>query len=173
MGMVTGTAYWASVIKPNTKFDPTWVIELVVSAADAKRLQEESEGVRDSKKDAPFKIAKDEERGGYAVRFTQKVEKADGTKNQAPRVIDADGFPWDERLIGNGSKVTVLYNFYRSEFNGKAWLKGGLRGVRVEELVPYGGDEAEEAFFNPKGKTPSKKAEDDEVPFDDDIPDFR
>lgn len=167
MPQVSGIAYWASVHQPNTKFEPTWTIEVLLSGDEAKKLKELSEELRQSPKDNPLKIVKDEDRGGYAVKIEQRVERASGEKNQAPRVVGEDGEPFTA-LIGNGSKVSVLFNLYRSEYKGKAWIKAGLRAVKVHELVKYAQQEEEDEFF----KGSKKKTTDSSDDFDDDLPDF-
>jgi hypothetical protein len=49
----------------------------------------------------------------------------------APRVVDADGYPWDtDTLIGNGSECEVAFDVW-----GKGWTK--LRAIKVVDLVEY------------------------------------
>jgi len=49
----------------------------------------------------------------------------------APKVVDADGNPWDEDVnIGNGSECEVAFDVW-----GKGWTK--LRAIKVNNLVEY------------------------------------
>lgn len=61
--------------------------------------------------------------------------KADGNKADPIRIVDANGEPWDGRLIGNGSIVDV--KFVVKDY-GVGKKKGVyIRALRVLELVPY------------------------------------
>lgn len=169
MPIVSGTAYWASVQAPNTHFDPKWTIELVVDKAEAAKLKDVMSAVTDNPKAQFQTIKKDEERGGWVVRIEQKCERADGTKNDPPRVVDSDGEPLDA-LVGNGSFVKVLYRAYKSTFKNKEYVKLGLKGVKVIELVPYG-DPEDQDFFEPEDGSveASKKKSSKADEFDDDL----
>ncbi len=166
MPAVTGIAYWASVSKPNTHFDPKWTIELVVNQEEAKKLKESLKAVTDNPKAVLQKVEKDEERGGWRVRIEQRCEKADGTPNEAPRVVDSEGEPFT-RLIGNGSVVKVLYRTYKSIYKNKEYAKLALKAVKVLELVPYGDDQDEEDFYKAEGKNTNLDLGSDD--FDDDL----
>ena len=36
MAIIEGTAYWASLTRPNEKFEPMWRIDLAVDSKDAE-----------------------------------------------------------------------------------------------------------------------------------------
>lgn len=69
------------------------------------------------------------------LSFRSKEMKADGTKADPIRVVDANNQPWGSDLIGNGSVVDA--KFVVKDY-GKGKKKGVyIRAVRVLELVPY------------------------------------
>lgn len=169
MPQISGIAYWASIQKPNTKFEPQWTIDLLINKEQAEELHKAAKELVEGKNDKIFEIKKDEEKGGFIVRFRQKVERADGSLNEAPRVIDITGKPFTA-LVGNGSEVTVLYRLYRTEYKGKGFINGGLRAVKILKHVPYAGTAEEEDFFggsSTKGSSTTNNKND--LPFDDDI----
>ena len=115
MPTVEGKAYWASVTRPNTTFDPVYQIDLAVDDKTAEEFKGKGVSV------------KQDERGSV-VKFKRKVARADGTKNP----IDV--------LVGNGSKVKVLYKPFEWKFAGKSGTSLDLQAVQVIDLVPYGED---------------------------------
>ena len=100
MSVINGTAYWASIQSPNTKFEPTWQIDVGNLDADNKAIAE---------KDG-LNIKTDEIKGEY-VTIKRKVKRKDGNDNTPPVIVDGNKRPMMD-LIGNGSKVNVLYNTY-------------------------------------------------------------
>ena len=93
MPTVEGKAYWASVTRPNTTFDPVYQIDLAVDEKTAEEFKGKGVSV------------KQDDRGSI-IKFKRKVARADGTKNPMPRLVDSAKNPIDV-LVGNGSKVTV------------------------------------------------------------------
>jgi hypothetical protein len=69
----------------------------------------------------------------------EKLLGADGTKNPMPRLVDSAKNPIDV-LVGNGSKVKVLYKAFDWTFAGKSGTSLDLQAVQVLDLVPYGED---------------------------------
>ena len=126
MPTVEGKAYWASVTRPNTTFDPVYQIDLSVDEDTAKSF-----------KDSGVSVKTDDR--GNIVKFKRKVSRADGTKNPMPRLVDSAKNPIDV-LVGNGSKVKVLYKPFDWKFAGKSGTSLDLQAVQVIELVPYGED---------------------------------
>ena len=115
MPTVEGKAYWASVTRPNTTFDPVYQIDLAVDDKTAEDFKGKGVSV------------KQDDRGSI-IKFKRKVARADGTKNP----IDV--------LVGNGSKVKVLYKPFDWTFAGKSGTSLDLQAVQVIDLVPYGED---------------------------------
>jgi hypothetical protein len=160
MPVIKGKAYWASVQQPNKTFEPCWTVQVVVSGEEAKKYKEVLEELRETPKDSLQKIEKDEEKGGYAIRIEQRVHRQDGSENSPPRVVNADGEPFTQ-LIGNGSDVHILYRPARTTYKGRAFLKGFLHGVKVINLIPYVGRNADEEEFYGKSASSSKNESSD------------
>ena len=52
--------------------------------------------------------------------------------------MDSQNNPWDNKLIGNGSVVTVKALPFEWNYAGKSGKSADLAGVQVVELVEYG-----------------------------------
>ncbi len=149
MTVISGTAYWAHVQQPNTTYEPAYSIDILVD--DSNRAAIEADGL-------PIKN-KGDDRGDF-VQLKQKVARRDGSENPAPVVVDANK-EITKALVGNGSKVNVLYSPYEWSMNGKSGVSGILKKVQVVDLVSYGED-----FDVVKGGyTESEATMNDEVPF--------
>ena len=48
MAIVEGTAYWASITRPNEKFEPMWRVDLSVSDKDADEFKSKGINVKES-----------------------------------------------------------------------------------------------------------------------------
>ena len=154
MSVISGTAYWASIQSPNTKFEPSWQIDVGNLDAENKAIAE---------KDG-LNIKTDETKGDY-VTIKRKVRRKDGNLNKAPEVVDAQKRAMIGTLIGNGSEVNVLYSTYEWEFGGKSGVSADLRAIQVTNLVPYNTDaDADAAFGVVEDGFVSKEA-DEEVSF--------
>ena len=75
MPTVEGKAYWASVTRPNTTFEPVYQIDLAVDDKTAEEFKGKGVSV------------KQDDRGSI-IKFKRKVARADGTKNPMPRLVD-------------------------------------------------------------------------------------
>ena len=126
MPTVEGKAYWASVTRPNTTFDPVYQIDLAVDDKTAEEFKGKGVSVKQYER-------------GSVVKFKRKVSRADGNKNPAPRLVDSAKNSIDT-LIGNGSTVKVMYNHFELKFAGKSGTSLDLQAVQVIDLVPYGED---------------------------------
>ncbi len=98
MAIQEGIAYWASVTTPNTKFEPVYTVDLVVSDDVANDFEARGYKVKE--------ISNGDEVIGRAITFKRKVNGPNGMIRQAPKLLDANKNPIDE-LVGNGSKVKV------------------------------------------------------------------
>jgi hypothetical protein len=80
MAVASGKAYWASVTKPNTTFEPVYTVDLVISDSDAQNLQAKGIKVKD------FSL-KDEDGEpqyiGKAITIKRKVNGKNGPR-EAP-----------------------------------------------------------------------------------------
>ena len=152
--VISGTAYWASVITPNTKFDAdgVWTID-VGNLDDLNKKKAQKDGLTIKNKG--------DEKEDF-VTFKRKVRNAKGNLNRQPNVVDANKRLITETMIGNGSKVNVLYEPFEWNFGGKTGVSADLRAVQVTELVPYSTEEDDAFDVVPDGFT-SDEAED--IPF--------
>ena len=152
--VISGTAYWASVITPNTKFDAdgVWTID-VGNLDDLNKKKAQNDGLTIKNKG--------DEKEDF-VTFKRKVRNAKGNLNRQPNVVDANKRLITETMIGNGSKVNVLYEPFEWNFGGKTGVSADLRAVQVTELVPYTTEEDDAFDVVPDGFT-SDEAED--IPF--------
>ena len=125
---------WASVIEPNTKFEPTWEIEAELDEAQAASFRAEGAKVKT-------------EDGVNLIRFKKKVSgtKRDGSiyNNTAPIVVDAAKNPF-KQLIGNGSVVNISYSLRPWEMMGNSGIVADLLAVQVVKHVPYASKTADE-----------------------------
>ena len=139
MPTVEGKAYWASITRPNTTFDPVYQIDVAVDDITAKDFA--SRGV----------TVKEDERG-KVLKFKRKVARQDGTANPMPRLVDAKKNPIDV-LVGNGSQVKVLYKEFEWTFAGKSGRSLDLQALQVIDLIPYGEDfDIAEGYVAENGK---------------------
>ena len=128
MAIIEGTAYWASLTRPNEKFEPMWRIDLSVDSKSAEDLK--SQGI------AVAETTVDEKVIPNIIKFKRKVKKANGEKNSQPQLVDADKKPFD-KIVGNGSKVKVMYKPYEWNFKGKKGVGLDLQAVQVLDLIEY------------------------------------
>ena len=128
MAIIEGTAYWASLTRPNEKFEPMWRIDLAVDDKSADELK--SQGI------ALGETTVDEQTITNIVKFKRKCSKANGDKNTQPQLVDASKNPLD-KIVGNGSKVKVMYKPYEWNFKGKKGMGLDLQAVQVIDLVEY------------------------------------
>ena len=124
MATIQGKAYWASITSPNTTFDPVYQIDLAIDDETAEQLS--AKGIN----------VKDDERGKI-VKFKRRVNRADGTNNPSPKLVDSAKNPIDV-LVGNGSDVKVMYKEYDWNYAGKTGVGLDLQAVQVINLIPYG-----------------------------------
>ena len=152
--VIAGTAYWASVITPNTKFDSdgVWTID-VGNLDDLNKKKAQKDGLT-------VKNKGDEKEDFVTIK--RKVRNNKGNLNRQPNVVDANKRLVTETMIGNGSKVNVLYEPFEWNFGGKTGVSADLRAVQVTELVPYSTEEDDAFDVVPDGFT-SDEAED--IPF--------
>jgi hypothetical protein len=141
MPILSGTAYWASVTTPNTTYDPVYTVNLVVDEDTAQNFRSEGFTVKDM----------DE---GPAIVLKRKVHGPNGMIRQAPKLVDAQKNPIDER-VGNGSSVKVQYKEWESVYKGKTFKGLDFQAMQVLDLVSVGSvdgsefdveDEMEEAI---------------------------
>ena len=127
--IISGTAYWASVVAPNTTFDSDGVWEVnVCNLDDEAKATLEADGIAIRNKC--------DEKGDY-VQIKRKVRRNDGGVNTAPKVVDSNNSPMHNTLIGNGSLVNVKYRAYDWKFGNKTGVGADLVALQVVDLVEY------------------------------------
>ncbi len=126
--IVTGKVYWASVIEPNTTFEPAWQLDLCLDD-NTKKLAESDGLVIKNKGD---------DRGDF-ITLKRKVMTRTGDQREAPRVTDSQNNPWDTKSIGNGSKCNIKYSTFEWAAAGRSGVSGFLNAVQVVDLVEYNG----------------------------------
>ena len=146
--VISGTAYWASVINPNTKFDAdgVWTID-VGNLDDLNKKKAQKDGLT-------VKNKGDEKEDFVTIK--RKVRNNKGNLNRQPNVVDANKRLVTDTMIGNGSKVNVLYEPFEWNFGGKTGVSADLRAVQVTELVPYSTEEDDAFDVVPDGFTSMK-----------------
>lgn len=124
--ILEGKAYWAAITVPNTRYEPAWQVDLVVSDEVADDF--ESRGFKVKDKDY-----------GRCLTIKRKVNRKDGTQRPTPKLMDAKKNVIDE-AIGNGSDVLVQCREWEmGEYQGLE-----LQAVQIVNLVPYAGADGEE-----------------------------
>lgn len=135
MAIQEGIAYWASVTTPNTKYEPVYTVDLVVSDDVANDF--EARGFKTKE------ITMNDEVVGKAITFKRKVNGPNGMVRQSPKLLDANKVPIDE-LVGNGSKVRVQYSEWETS-NKYGDFKGlDFQAMQVLDLVQYKSNDGSE-----------------------------
>ena len=130
MAVVNGTAYWASIKTPNTKFEPVYTDNLVVDEDTANDFA--SRG---------HKIKQMDE--GPSLVIKRKVNGPNGMVRTAPRLLDAEKNEVNYS-VGNGSKVRVQFNEYEGENKYGPYTGLDLQAVQVIDLVEYRAEDGAE-----------------------------
>ena len=135
MAIQEGVAYWANVTTPNTKFEPVYTVDLVVSDEVANDF--ESRGFRVKT------LTVQDEVVGRSINIKRKVNGPGGMVRKAPLLLDANKVPLNEQ-VGNGSRVKIQYNEWEVS-NKFGDFKGmDFQAMQVIELIQYkSGDGAE------------------------------
>lgn len=128
MAIVEGTAYWASITRPNEKFEPMWRVDVALSDKDAEEFKSKGVNLKES-------VIEDKTVNNL-VTFKRKVSKANGDRNSQPTLVDAEKKPLD-KIVGNGSKVKVMYKSYDWNYKGKTGTGLDLQAVQVVDLIEY------------------------------------
>ena len=132
MAIIEGTAYWASITTPNTRFEPVYTVNVVVDDDTANEFASRGHKVKQM----------DE---GPAVIVKRKVNGPNGRVRPAPRLLDSNKAEL-KVAVGNGSKVRVQYNEYSGEGKFGPYIGLDLQAVQVLDLVPYKNDDGSEFF---------------------------
>jgi len=130
MAVVEGTAYWASIKTPNTKFEPVYTVNLVVDEDTANDFA--SRG---------HKIKQMDE--GPSIIIKRKVNGPNGMVRVAPRLLDVDKQEVNY-AVGNGSKIRVQYNEYEGTNKFGDYKGLDLQAIQVLDLIEYRSEDGAE-----------------------------
>ena len=130
MPVLEGTAYWASVKTPNTTYEPTYSVNLVVDEATAEDF-----------KTRGFTVKPTED--GPAVIIKRKVNGPRGMIREAPKLYDRSKNEVDCQ-VGNGSRVKVQFKEWTSERNGQTFNGLDFMAMQIIDLVQYSGQAGDE-----------------------------
>jgi len=137
MAVLEGTAYWASVLTPNTKFEPTYTVNLIV----------DREIIEEYKSKGFTRQVREMEDVGTALVIRRKVNWTDKKTGQihtrpAPRLFDKAKQPLDCQ-VGNGSRVKVQLR----EWESGEWTGLDFQAMQVLDLVEYSGSSPDGSEF--------------------------
>jgi len=130
MAVVEGTAYWASIKTPNTRFEPVYTVNLVVDEDTANDFA--SRG---------HKIKQMDE--GPSIIIKRKVNGPNGMVRVAPRLLDVDKQEVNY-AVGNGSKIRVQYNEYEGTNKFGDYKGLDLQAIQVLDLIEYRSEDGAE-----------------------------
>ncbi len=124
MAVIEGTAYWASVTTPNTKFDPVYTVNLVVDEEVAQQFAAKGHKVKQLE-------------AGSSIVIKRKALDKNGKKKPVPKLVNHDREPVDI-LVGNGSRVRVQYHEWETTNNYGNFKGLDFQAMQILDLVPYG-----------------------------------
>ena len=130
MAIAEGTAYWASIKTPNTRFEPVYTVNLVVDDETANDFA--SRG---------HKLKQMDE--GQAIIIKRKVNGPNGMVRPAPRLLDVNKQEVNY-AVGNGSKVKIQYAEYEGSNKFGDYKGLDLQAVQVLDLIEYRSEDGAE-----------------------------
>ena len=196
--MMKGTALWAKVFEPDTKFDANGIysVNVLIPETEAVELCEYLDGVVQQRYAEEVK-AKPKLKNGlstktpyepeydqngdptgnieFKLKLKAKVQARDGsTYEQKPIVVDAKRTPMSaDTNVGNGSVIKAAYEPipYMMASTKQVGVSLRLKGVQILELVEYGNGAS--MFDEEDGYVSEAVAKDDrqDTPFDSEVDD--
>lgn len=134
---------WAKLVKPDTKYEPVWCIDAIVSGQLKTDMAKAGFVIREyyKKEEDGTKTPQ----GEFYLRIKKKVHNRTGEEQKHPWCRFEDGEDFDGEQLGNDSICDVeLFSRYIEPPTGKqcsAWLNG----VTIKKLEPKNA-EADEVF---------------------------
>jgi hypothetical protein len=121
MAIKEGKVKYAWITTPNTKFQPTYTVNLEISEEEYNEYK--SKG---------FPTKQDED--GFYMIIRRKVDGPNGMKRSAPRLFDMDKNEVDVQ-IGNGSTVRAQFNPYTGENQYGNYAGFDLQAIQIVDLI--------------------------------------
>ena len=128
--VIEGVSQWASILTPNTTYEPKYCIDLILAEQIAEDLKAQGYNIKD-KEDGP------------TITISRKVNGPNGMIRKAPALMDAQKATLD-CLVGNGSKVRVQARPWEMNRNGQDFKGLELQAVQVIDLIEYRGADGDE-----------------------------
>lgn len=127
MTTAVGTAFWAFLSKPN---EMSGKFQMDLGLLDAAAIKSFKDAKISVKKDDKYPPGDEKYRGNYVT-----LKAGD---EFPPAVVDAKKQPLPTGvLVGNGSKVKVVFNAFEWTFKNKSGISAGLQAVQVLDLIPF------------------------------------
>ena len=126
---VSGRVFWAKIIgQPRTNYEGDareWAYDFVPDDTSFLKEHKLLDRLKDPKDpiDGPF------------LRLKKPELDKDGNPNEPIRIYDEDNQAWDDRLLGNGTKVDVKLSIVDWGVGKKKSIY--TTAIRVTDLVPY------------------------------------
>ena len=130
MAIVEGTAYWASIKTPNTRFEPVYTVNLVVDDETANDFASRGHKLNQMDED-------------QAIIIKRKVNGPNGMVRPAPRLLDVNKQEVNY-AVGNGSKVKIQYAEYEGSNKFGDYKGLDLQAVQVLDLIEYRSEDGAE-----------------------------
>lgn len=166
---LTGIVSWAHVTKPKPAskhkggiIPSVYAVDMILEKEAAKKLKKEGFNVKQIKDD----IKGIEDAVGKYKLTIKKPAEYEGNPTTPPTVVDAQLKPFTG-LIGNGSKLTVVFATKEWEGFGTTGTAAKLRKVQVLDLVPYESDEDLEDFESVDGFSSGESSKEVKIESDD------
>jgi hypothetical protein len=179
--VIRGTVDWAKIVgkaRPytgNPKYDkgPYWSVDITPDKKSRELIK--ANGITEKLR----KPKENDSRKETYISLKVLENRADGEKNDPPKISDIRGQAWDNRLLGNGTAMDIKVKI-------KDYGSGSEKGVyyqagRVLKLVPYegggfealseddeyfaAGEDASDVDTSAASASPSADDLDDDIPF--------
>tara|TARA_R110001583_G_scaffold40624_4_gene129492 strand:+ start:1639 stop:2148 length:510 start_codon:yes stop_codon:yes gene_type:complete len=157
MTIISGTAYWAKLMAPDTEHDSDGQWSIVVGDLDKKNADiARASGLTVKNNDEQIKAKGSQWVMGDHITLKRNARnKKTGEMNSPPSVVNAQRRPIMNTEVGNHSLITVKYSPWKWNYKGKHGVSGDLTVVQVTDLVVYTreGDDLEGIEVVPGGYT--------------------
>lgn len=132
--VIRGTAKWFRAVGkptggyPNGTGPEEWTFDLIPDDESKEKLL---------KLGMSKKYLKTNQDGEEYVKFSRKALRRDGAASQPFKIVDHNGQPWDDRLVGNGSTLNVQVVLNEIGTGKEKRLKPSALAIQVWDLEKY------------------------------------